>query len=270
MSRYKYLIMLLLLSPAKSLNLYSDINCSISSIPFFQNEIDPITKVLKKLTVKQIEKKFELSNKLAVLNHERFQNIGTNENIKNSRQAIFTFDGEVYSGFDAYSLDSKKFDFTQKTVRILSGLYGLLKPFDLIEPYRLEMGIDIAIGRKKNLYQYWSDSITNSLNNELSELNMDNLINLASIEYFKVIDRKKLNAQIIDIEFLEDDNSKLKNVSFYSKKARGLMARFIIDHKITKREDLKMFDSERYSFNSKLSMETKLVYTRNYKPLKAK
>lgn len=262
--------MLLVLSPAKSLNLDSEINCSIASVPIFQNETEPIAKTLKKLSVKQIESKFSLSKKLAELNYERFQNLGEKESIKSARQAIFTFDGDVYSGFDAYSLENKRFDKVQKTVRILSGLYGILKPMDLIEPYRLEMGSEIAIGRKKNLYQYWSKLVTESIDSELKASKSPFLINLASNEYFKVIDRKKINSEVVDIDFLEDDKKILKNISFFSKKARGLMARYIVDNKIEKQEDLLAFDVARYSYAPKLSSDSKLVFTRKYEPLKSK
>ena len=165
---------------------------------------------MKKLTVKQIEKRFNLSKKLAELNYSRYQVLGSNENIKSARQAIFTFDGEVYVGFDAYSLQKKKFEFTQSNVRILSGLYGILKPFDLIEPYRLEMGSDIASGRKKNLYQYWSEKVTNSINEDLKS-SSGILLNLASVEYSKVINRKDLKGKLVDIDFLEEEKEGYKN-----------------------------------------------------------
>lgn len=250
--------MFVLLSPAKSLELNRDIDCSISTIPVFQDKIEPIAKVLKKLSVKQIEKKFELSNKLAVLNHERFQNLGTNENIKSSRQAVFTFDGEVYTGLDAFSLDKNKYEFTQNTIRILSGLYGILSPMDLIEPYRLEMGSDISIGRKKNLYQYWSDYVTEVIGAEA-------ILNLASNEYSKVVNRKKLLQPILDVDFLEDEKGLFKNISFFSKKARGLMARYIIDHSIQDFESIKSFDRADYSLNKKMSTDKKLVFSRKSK-----
>lgn len=259
--------MLLVLSPAKSLNTTDNIDCVLATIPVFDKEKKPVVDVLKKLKTKQIEEKFSLSTKLAELNFERYQSLGSKENIKQSRQAIFTFDGDVYVGFDAYSLDKKQFDFAQKTVRILSGLYGVLKPFDLIEPYRLEMGSAIAIGKAKNLYAFWSDKVTKAIAEDLKANKSKSLINLASNEYFKVINPKKLDVPILDFEFLEDDRKTLKNVSFYSKKARGLMARYIIDNKLTKEKDLKDFDYERYSYNPKLSQENKLVFTRKYQPI---
>lgn len=249
--------MLVLISPAKSLNLNSDIECSLATIPVFQNKIEPIVKVLKKLTVKKIEQKFDLSNKLSLLNHERFQNLGTTENIKSARQAIFTFDGEVYTGIDAYTIDLAKHSFVNKSIRILSGFYGILSPFDLIEPYRLEMGIDIAIGRKKNLYQYWSEDVTSSIVSA-----NEPILNLASNEYSKVVLRKKLTQPMIDVDFLEDENGKLKNISFFSKKARGLMSRYIINNEFTEMESIKSFDIANYCFQPNLSSDIKFVFTR--------
>lgn len=257
--------MLLVISPAKSLELTKEISCSMSTIPQYQEEIEPIVKVLKKLSVKQIEKRFHLSKKLAELNYARYQVLGLNENIKSARQAIFTFDGEVYAGFDAYSLQKKKFEFTQSTIRILSGLYGILKPFDLIEPYRLEMGSDIASGRKKNLYQYWSEKVTNSLNEDLRS-SSGVLLNLASIEYSKVINRKELKGKLVDIDFLEDEKEGgYKNISFFSKKARGLMARYIVEHSIVKLEDIKSFDAADYQFNQSMSKDFHYIFSRKSK-----
>lgn len=259
--------MLLLLSPAKSLNLTDPIDCSIATQPIFDKEKKPIVDTLKKLSSKQIESKFSLSTKLAELNFERYQNLGSKTNIASTRQAIFSFDGDVYVGFDAYSLNKKQHEFTQKTVRILSGLYGILKPFDLIEPYRLEMGSQVSILKSKNLYEFWSDRVTNILNEELTTSKSNLLLNLASNEYSKVVQPKKIDGKMIEFEFLEEDKKELKNISFYSKKARGLMARYIIDQKIKKMAELMGFDYERYTYHSGLSTEKKLVFTRKYQPI---
>lgn len=255
--------MLFILSPAKSLELHQPIDGSIATIPTFEFEKKPIVDKLKKWKPTQIAKTMSISPKLAELNYERFQNLGTIENLKNARQAAFTFDGDVYQGLDAYTIAKKDWQYAQDHLRILSGLYGILRPLDLIEPYRLEMGTDIAIGKSKNLYAFWSDRVTTHLN----ESHSDVLLNLASNEYSKVIDRKKLKSQWIDFEFLEKDKSELKSISFYSKKARGLMARYLIDHKISRTEDLADFDSERYQYAPKLSSESKWVYTRKYQPI---
>lgn len=257
--------MLLILSPAKSLELTKPVDCSLASQPQFDMDKKPVVDMLKKMKPKKIAETFSLSEKLAALNFERYQALGSKENVKSTRQAIFTFDGEVYLGFDAYSLDKKKFAFIQENVRILSGLYGVLKPFDLMEPYRLEMGSKVTIGKCKNLYAFWSERVTKSINDDLK--NSSHLLNLASQEYFKAINQKTLVKPVMNFDFLELDKGELKNISFFSKKARGLMARFVADNKINKISDLKDFDYERYSLNSKLSSEEKLVFTRKFQPI---
>lgn len=259
--------MYVLLSPAKALNLHSEIVCSIATEPEFQSVNQPIVDKLKKMSPSQIAKTFSLSTKLAALNYDRYQSLGSLENLKTTRQAIFTFDGDVYQGFDAYSLDRSKFEFTQQTIRILSGLYGILRPFDLIEPYRLEMGSSISIGRKKNLYQYWSEMITASLNRDIEEKKHPFILNLASNEYAKAVSFSKIRTEVISVEFLEKEKGELKNISFYSKKARGLMSRYIVDHTIADRADLCGFDVERYAYDPKLSTTDKLIFTRKFQPI---
>lgn len=257
--------MLLVLSPAKSLELAKSIECSIASQPKFDADKKPVVDMLKKMKPKKIAETFSLSEKLTAANFERYQALGSKENVKSTRQAIFTFDGEVYSGFDAYNLDKKKFAYIQENVRILSGLYGVLKPFDLMEPYRLEMGSKVTIGKYKNLYAFWSEKVTESLNEDLKS--STHLLNLASQEYFKVINQKTLAKPVMNFEFLELDKGELKNISFFSKKARGLMARFVVDNKIAKISGLNDFDYERYSLNSKLSSDERLVFIRKFQPI---
>ncbi|MBL7788981.1 MAG: peroxide stress protein YaaA [Chitinophagales bacterium] len=257
--------MLLVLSPAKSLELSKPIDCTIVTQPLFETEKKPVVDMLKKMKLKAIADTFSLSEKLAMLNYERYQALGTKENIKNSRQAIFTFDGEVYLGFDAYSLDKKKFAYTQENVRILSGLYGVLRPFDLMEPYRLEMGSKVSIGKSKNLYAFWSERVTQCINEDLKP--STHLLNLASQEYFKVINQRSLIKPVLNFDFLELDKGLYKNISFFSKKARGLMARYVVDNKVNKIALLKEFDIERYQFNMDLSTEDKLVFTRKFQPI---
>jgi cytoplasmic iron level regulating protein YaaA (DUF328/UPF0246 family) len=163
---------------------------------------------------------------------------------------------------DAFSLDKNQIEFAQNQVRILSGLYGLLKPLDLIKPYRLEMGTKLAFGKAPNLYHFWKEKITKEINQTLSENPHEVLVNLASIEYFSAIDPKKIKKPIIQCEFLEKKDADYKNISFFSKKARGLMTRFVIDMKIEKSEYLKAFDFENYAYNASLSSESKYVFTR--------
>ena len=257
--------MLLVISPAKSLELSKPIHCSIASQPLFDADKKPVVDMLKKMKPKKITETFSLSEKLAQLNFDRYQALGSKENIKNSRQAVFTFDGEVYMGFDASSLGKNLFNFTQENVRILSGLYGVLKPFDLMEPYRLEMGSKVTVGKFKNLYAFWSEKVTQSINEDLK--NSTHLLNLASQEYFKVINQKVLVKPVMNFDFLELDKGELKNISFFSKKARGLMARFVVNNKVNKISGLKDFDYERYSLNAKMSSEEKLVFTRKFQPI---
>jgi cytoplasmic iron level regulating protein YaaA (DUF328/UPF0246 family) len=257
--------MLLVLSPAKSLELKKPISCTLASQPILDTDKKPIVSQLKKWKAKEIAETLSLSDKLAELNYQRYQALGTKESLAETRQAIFTFDGEVYTGFDAYSLNKKQYEFTEKTVRILSGLYGVLNPFDLIEPYRLEMGTKISIGKHTSLYSFWTEKVTNSINADLKD--SSHLLNLASQEYFKVINVKEITKPILQFDFLEEDKKEWKNISFFSKKARGLMARYIIDHKVKKVEHIKDFDYERYSFHSKLSTDSKLVFTRKYQPI---
>lgn len=257
--------MLLVLSPAKSLELSKTTDCNLATQPFFDAEKKPVVDMLMKMKLKAIADTFSLSEKLAMLNYERYQALGSKENIKNSRQAIFTFDGEVYLGFDAYSLDKKKFAYAQENVRILSGLYGVLRPFDLMEPYRLEMGSKVSIGKSKNLYAFWSEKVTHSINEDLKP--STHLLNLASQEYFKVINQKSLIRPVLNFDFLELDKGLYKNISFFSKKARGLMARYVVDNKVNKIASLKEFDIERYQFNMDLSTEYKLVFTRKFQPI---
>jgi uncharacterized protein len=259
--------MIALLSPAKSLNLDSPILIAGSSEPIFQLEKQPIIDNLSKLQTKDIMKTFGLSQKLAELNFKRFQVLGSEENLNERRPCVFTFDGEVYHGLDAYTMNSKEIDYAQSHLRILSGLYGSLRPLDLIEPYRLEMGIKIGIGRKKNLYEFWKEKVSMSIHNDLQSTGQRAILNLASNEYFKVIDPKIAEASIIEFDFLEEEAGELKNISFYSKKARGLMARYLIKNEISKLSDIQGFDSERYLIHSNLSTPNKFVFTRKFEPI---
>lgn len=252
--------MLLVISPAKSLELEKPFPANLASMPVFEKEPLMLIKTLKKLKQKDIESIFGLSEKLAELNYIRFQEFEEDDTIQ--RPAIFTFDGDVYTGLDAFSLDKNQLQLAQNQVRILSGLYGLLKPLDLIKPYRLEMGTKLAFGKVPNLYHFWKEKITKEINQTLSENPHEVLVNLASIEYFSALDTKKIKKPIIQCEFLEKKDADYKNISFFSKKARGLMTRFVIDMKIEKPEHLKAFDSENYVYNASLSSESKYVFTR--------
>jgi len=255
--------MIIVISPAKSLDLTTRFDLQSHSLPEFQNEIKEISQNLGKLSSKDLENLMKVSPKLADLNFERYQNFANKFTLDNSRQAILAFSGDVYQGIDKQNYNQKDFDFAQNHLRILSGLYGLLKPLDLIQPYRLEMGTDlknskIAKNLGKNLYEFWGAKITNKLN----EIKDDYLINLASNEYFDSIKPKKLNKEIINIAFKENKNGVLKIIGISSKRARGLMTNFIIKNKLTKPQDLKKFSEQNYIFDKNLSDKNNYIFTR--------
>lgn len=252
--------MKIVISPAKSLNFEKNVPTTVYSEASFLKEATTIQKVVKKQSPKKLMALMAISEKLAELNWERNQNWALPFTADNARQAVFAFDGDVYTGLDAYTLSEDKFPILQDKVRILSGLYGLLKPLDLIQAYRLEMGTSLAIGSKKNLYDFWKKTITKTLNEELKPNEL--FLNLASNEYFSAIDSKTLKTTIITPEFKDYKDGKLKMISFFAKKARGLMVRYIIDNKVETLEELKGFNSEGYQFDSNLSSDTKLVFTR--------
>ena len=252
--------MKIIISPAKSLNFEKAMPISTFTTPRFLNESITIQKTLKKVNPKGLSELMDISDKLADLNWQRNQEWQTPFSLDNARQSVFAFDGEVYAGLDSYSLTSDKIMLLQEKLLILSGLYGLLRPLDLIQPYRLEMGTSIAIGKHKNLYEFWKSQLTNELNDELAEGQL--LINLASTEYSSVINFKNLKATVITPEFKDYKEGKLKTISFFAKKARGLMVRFIIDANVKQVEDLKRFDYENYKFDANLSQGNKLVFTR--------
>ena len=252
--------MKIVISPAKSLNFEKNVPTTVYSEASFLKEATTIQKVVKKQSPKKLMALMAISEKLAELNWERNQNWALPFTADNARQAVFAFDGDVYTGLDAYTLSEDKFPILQDKVRILSGLYGLLKPLDLIQAYRLEMGTSLAIGSKKNLYEFWKKTITKTLNEELKPNEL--FLNLASNEYFSAIDSKTLKTTIITPEFKDYKDGKLTMISFVAKKARGLMVRYIIDNKVKTLEELKGFNSEGYQFDSNLSSDTKLVFTR--------
>lgn len=254
--------MKLVLSPAKSLNYKDQVPTQEYTLPHFISESKIVDEVAKELTVDQIRELMGISEALGQLNYTRnqersYQLNGISETIK---QAVYTFDGDVYTGLDAYTIPQEKIAFMQEHVWLLSGLYGILRPLDLMEAYRLEMGIKLDVHGSKNLYGFWKEKITQYIN---TQLNADDvLINLASKEYFSAIDKKKLNATIISPEFKDYKDGKLKIISFFAKKARGLMARYIIDNQIEDVERLKNFDVEGYRFDENLSTPTEWIFTR--------
>ena len=252
--------MKIVISPAKSLNFEKKLPTNLFSKSAFLKESKIVNQIIKQKSPKELSELMDISDKLANLNWERNKNWKTPFTQDNSRPAIFAFDGDVYTGLDAYSIPSEKLNVLQNKVRILSGLYGLLKPLDLIQAYRLEMGTKLAVGESKNLYDFWKNNLTTSLNKELK--NGELFINLASNEYFYAIDTKTFKVPVITPEFKDYKNGKLKIISFFAKKARGLMVRYIIDTNAETVEDLKGFNYEGYQFDASLSNGNQLVFTR--------
>lgn len=252
--------MKIVVSPAKSLNFESPLPIQNYTESLFLKDAETIQKTLKKKKPKQLMELMDISEKLADLNWERNQNWSLPFSPENARPAVFAFDGDVYTGLDAYTIPTDKFPVLEDKLRILSGLYGVLKPLDLMQPYRLEMGTSLPIGTKKNLYEFWKKKVTASLNSELQENEL--FINLASNEYFSAVDTKTLKVPVITPEFKDYKDGKLKMISFFAKKARGLMVRYIIDTNAETIEDLKQFNYDGYAFDANLSKGTTLVFTR--------
>ncbi|MBW8325643.1 MAG: peroxide stress protein YaaA [Prolixibacteraceae bacterium] len=254
--------MLIVVSPAKSL--YD--HCPVQFEPFsqvdFLPEAEKVVSVLKKKKPAQLAGLMGISPKLAELNYQRFQAWSPPFTPENSWQAVLMFNGDVYQGLKAETFTASEFETAQQQLRILSGVYGLLKPLDLIQPYRLEMGTNVSVARKKNLYEFWKTRITAKLNQEFSETGKKVLVNLASNEYFGAIDTKKLKARIITPAFKEHKNGQYQMVSFFAKRARGLMSRFIVQNQISNPEEMKAFDIEGYYFNNELSNGDSWVFTR--------
>lgn len=254
--------MLLVVSPAKNLDFESPLATESFTQPELLTESQLLMDKCVTLTPADISSLMSISDKLAGLNAARFGQWSTPFNPENARQAVLAFNGDVYSGLDANSFTKDDFDFAQQHMRILSGLYGLLKPLDLMQAYRLEMGTKLENVRGANLYQFWGEIITDLLNTALAAQGDKVLINLASNEYFKSVKKKALNAEIITPAFKDWKNGQYKMISFYAKKARGLMARYIIQNKLTEVEQLKDFDLAGYQYSAEFSQGNDWVFTR--------
>ncbi len=252
--------MKLVISPAKSLDFETKLPSNLASQALFLKESERINKLLKKKSAKSLSKLMSISAPLGQLNYERNQEWELPFTSDNARQAIYAFNGDVYRGLDAYTLKEKQLENLQNTVRILSGLYGVLKPLDLIQPYRLEMGTKMPVGKHKNLYQFWSKSVTKALNDEIKDGEL--FLNLASNEYFKVIDTKALKVPIVNIEFKDFNKGEYKIIGIFAKLARGLMTRYIIDTNAKTLEDIKGFNYDGYGFSESLSKDNNLVFIR--------
>ena len=254
--------MIIILSPSKTIK-QSDIKeVSDYSLPIFQSKSEKLVNKIKKLKPKEIASLMNVSSKLAEQTYDKFQFWNSYHSLDNSKQAILSFRGEVYTGLDANTLSDSELLFAQRHLIILSGIYGVLKPLDLIQPYRLEMATKLSILKHNNLYSYWSSSITTELKNKLVESNNNVLINLASEEYSKVINLKIINTRVVTPIFKENKNGIYKVVSVYAKKARGLMTRYIIENSTDIPENIKLFNEEGYYFNNELSSEDEYIFTR--------
>lgn len=254
--------MLLLISPAKTLDMSPQSLSDKYSEASYLNEAKRLITQLKKLKPHHLSNLMKISPKLADLNYQRNQTWALPFTLENSKQALFAFRGDVYTGIDVDSFSSEDLDFVQDHLRILSGLYGVLKPLDLIQAYRLEMGTKFQTPKWKDLYDFWGTKINSRIQADLKQQGDNVLVNLASNEYFKSVDSKKLKAQIFTPEFKDFSNGEYKMISFFAKRARGMMTRFIIQNKLSKPEQLKLFDAGGYFFNEDLSKGNKLVFTR--------
>lgn len=254
--------MLALLSPAKSLDYESPLLTERSTKPRFVDESAELIEGLRKLSVARVGKLMGISDKLAELNHGRFADWDRNFTKENSRQAILAFTGDVYQGMELGKWSAEDFSRAQRQVRILSGLYGVLRPLDLMQAYRLEMGTKFPNGRGKNLYEFWGSGVTSLLNQDLKESGSETVVNLASNEYFSVVKKKELKGDLITPIFKDEKNGEYKIISFYAKKARGMMADFIVREGIQDPEDLKGFTTAGYHYSAEDSFGKCLVFLR--------
>jgi cytoplasmic iron level regulating protein YaaA (DUF328/UPF0246 family) len=251
--------MILVLSPAKSLD-FTPVEGAEASSPAFAQDTAALARIAKRLSRADLRRLMGISEALADLNAQRFK--AFNPKTDDGLQAVFAFDGDVYDGLDARRLDTRGLDFAQAHVRILSGLYGLLRPLDRIQPYRLEMGVRLANPKGESLYDYWGAKISKALNAVGQDHADPTLVNLASLEYFGAVDRKALKLPLVSCRFLEERNGERRIISFFAKKARGLMARYAIDLGIDRAEALKDFDREGYAFHPELSTADDWVFVR--------
>ena len=255
--------MLFLLSPAKSLDYESALPAIAATQPQFVPQSTELIATLKKKTPQQISELMDLSEALAKLNVDRYKAWSPTFTEANARPAVLAFNGDVYEGLDAKSLKPKDLQWAQDHLAILSGLYGVLRPLDLMQAYRLEMGTALKHGKTNNLYQFWGAHIAEHLNQQLSHSKEHVIVNLASQEYFKAVDRKALQARVIECVFQDFKNGQYKIISFFAKRARGLMARYAIQHQAKTPQALQAFNLEGYAFEANASSENSLVFRRH-------
>lgn len=254
--------MLIVISPSKTLDYKPQQLISEYTQPEYLKESSKLISELRKLTPEDIAELMSVSPAISRLNYERYFHWSPPFTPQNAKQAILAFKGEVYNGLQAQTFSKSDFDYSQQHLRILSGLYGVIRPLDLIQPYRLEMGTKLTIKSSTGLYKFWNNKITNNINQQLASINSKILVNLASAEYFKSIHPKRINATIITPEFREERNGKYTMIVMYAKKARGMMTRYIIQNKLNNAEDIKLFNLEEYQFNPRLTKENTWVFTR--------
>ena len=255
--------MISVISPAKSLDFETEVPTHLQTEALYIDRAELLIKKLRTLSRKKIGELMSISTQLAELNFQRYQDWTLTHNNEDTRQALLAFKGDVYIGLDAYSFSDEDFNFAQEHLNILSGLYGILRPLDEIRPYRLEMGTKLPVRRKKNLYEFWGDTQVEHLNKILANHDSKYLINLASNEYFKSVNTKKLDGEIITPEFKDFKNGEYKMISFLAKKARGMMSAFIIKNRIDTPQEIKRFDTDGYAYNDLLSDGNKWVFTRD-------
>ena len=256
--------MLAILSPAKTLDFDSPLTTDQHSAPEFTKESTALIKTLRQLEPSDIGSLMGISDKLAALNHDRYAHWSAKfDDASGARASLLAFKGDVYLGLDAQTLSKRDFTWAQKRLRVLSGLYGLLRPLDRIHPYRLEMGTALRNTAGKDLYEFWGGKVTQALNEALAEQRSKVLINLASNEYYKVVQSQNIDGRIVTINFKEWRRDAYRFVSFSAKKARGLMARYMIDQRAERADDLKAFDVEGYAFNEELSSRDEWIFTRH-------
>ena len=262
--------MLTLLSPAKKLDLEPTRPVITPTMPELLDHTKILARTAKKQSVADLQKLMKLSDNLAELNAARFKAFHVNGQSNSAKPAALSFNGNVYEGLNAASLDADDMAFAQDHVRILSGLYGLLKPMDSVQPYRLEMSVRMENPRGKNLYQFWGSLLAQKLNDDMVGHADKTVLNLASNEYVKAVDKKALTAPMIETKFLNIKDGNARNLMYYAKRARGLMARWVIENRIDNAADLRGFDVENYKINIKESTDTTLIFTRTQPPSKGK
>ncbi|MDF1794953.1 MAG: peroxide stress protein YaaA [Coxiellaceae bacterium] len=256
--------MLVILSPAKKQNFDAQDYAIKTTQPQNKKQVAELVSNLQQLSEKKLQQLMSLSPALTQLNYQRFHDFDvTSYTNKNAKPAVFALQGDAYQGLQVDDFNKEELEFLQRHLLILSGLYGYLRPMDLIQPYRLEMKTKLASNDCKDLYEFWQTSLTTSINTVAKQHSIESLLNLASNEYFKALDKKQLNIPVITAQFKQQRGNEYKMIGIYAKRARGLMTRFIAKHQLTNSEDIKKFDLEKYRFNKKLSTDAQLIFTRH-------